>query len=84
MSSAANAATSSSPRSGFHRLWRALKQLFHEVIAGVFAVLALGWFNAAFRAWSRDVAHWLVGVAVGVAVLFVFFAVTSFRRARKL
>ncbi|HYL85593.1 MAG TPA: hypothetical protein VE263_15265 [Candidatus Angelobacter sp.] len=84
MSAAANATTARPQQGGFQRFWRAMKQLFHEVIAGVFAVLALGWFNAAFRAWSRDVARWLLVVAVAVALLFVFFAVTSFRRARKL
>ncbi len=50
----------------------------------MFAVLALGWLNAALRAWTRDVAGWLIGLAVAVALLFAFFAVTSFRRARKL
>ena len=69
---------------GFRRFWRALKQLFHEMIAAVFGILAFAWLNAALRAWTRDVAYWLVGMAVGVAVLFGFFAVTSFRRARKL
>ena len=73
------------PRSGgFRRFWRALKQLFHEMIAAVFAILGLAWLNAALRAWTRDVAYWLVGLAVAVAALFGFFAVTSFRRARKL
>jgi hypothetical protein len=71
-------------QSGFRRLWRVLKQLFHEMIGAIFAVLALAWLNAALRAWSRDVARWLIGVAVTVAALFVFFAVTSFWRARKL
>ena len=61
-----------------------LRQLFHEFVGAVFAVLALGWFNAAFRAWARDVSRWLVGVAVAMAGLLVFFAVTSFRNARKL
>jgi len=69
---------------GFRRLWRALKQLFHEVIGAVFAVLALGWMNAAFRAWTRDVAYWLMALAVLVAGLFAFFAVTSFLRARRI
>lgn len=69
---------------GFPRLWRVLKQLFYETVGAVFAVLALGWFNSAFRAWTRDVAHWLIGVSVAVALLFVFFAVSSFRRARQL
>ena len=54
------------------------------MIGAVFAVLALAWLNAALRAWSRDVARWLLAMAVGVAALFIFFAVTSFLRARKL
>jgi VIT1/CCC1 family predicted Fe2+/Mn2+ transporter len=69
---------------GFRRLWRVLKQLFHEMIGAIFAVLALAWLNAALRAWNRDVARWLIALAVTVAALFVFFAVTSFLRARKL
>ncbi len=84
MSTAANAATTSQQQGGFRRFWRALRQLFHEVIAGFFAVLALSWLNAALRAWTRDAAGWLVGIAVAVALLFVFFALTSFRKARKL
>jgi hypothetical protein len=84
MSTAANAVTGSRAPSSFHRFWRVLRQLFHEVVGAVFAVLALGWVNAAFRAWTRDGARWLVGMAVAVALLFVFFAVSSFRHARKL
>jgi len=84
MRGAANATAGTSPLAGFRRLWRTLRQLFHEVTGAIFAVLALGWLNAAFRAWTRDTARWLVGIAVAVALLFVFFAVTSFRRARKL
>ncbi len=84
MSTAASAATAPQPQGGFRRFWRALHQLFHEVIAAVFAVLALAWLNAALRAWTRDAARWLVGLAVAVALLFAFFAVTSFRKSRKL
>jgi hypothetical protein len=69
---------------GFRRLWRALRQLFHEVIGAVFAVLALAWLNAAFRAWTRDVAHWLISLAVCVGGLFAFFSVTQFLRARRM
>jgi hypothetical protein len=54
------------------------------VIGAIFGILALAWLNAAFRAWTRDVAYWLVGMAVAVAVLFAFFSVTSFVRARRL
>lgn len=84
MSTSANAASASRPQGGFRRLWRVLRQLFHEVVGAVFAVLALGWLNAAFRAWTRDVSRWLVGIAVIMSGLLVFFAVTSFRHARKL
>jgi len=83
MSASASAPASSQPQ-GFRRLWRALRQLFHEFVGTVFAVLALGWLNAAFRAWTRDVSRWLIGVAVAMAALLVFFAVSSLRRARKL
>jgi ABC-type Fe3+ transport system permease subunit len=84
MSTAAGAASVPQQQGGFQRFWRTLKQLFHEMVGAVFAVLALAWLNAAFRAWTRDVAHWLIAIAVAMALLFVFFAVTSFRRARKL
>lgn len=83
MSTAAGAASVPQQQGGFRRFWRALKQLFHEMVGAVFAVLSLGWLNAAVRAWTRDVARWLIAVAVGMALLFVFFAITSFRRARK-
>jgi hypothetical protein len=74
-----------SPRQGaFSRFWRALKQLFHEVVGAIFGILALAWLNSAFRAWTSDVAYWLVGMAAAVAALFAFFSVTSFLRARKL
>ena len=84
MSTAANAATAPQQQSGFRRFWRTLRQLFHEVVAAVFAVLALAWLNAALRAWSRDAASWLIVLAVAIAILFVFFALSSFRKARKL
>jgi glycerol uptake facilitator-like aquaporin len=84
MSSTASAASASPHQSGFRRLWRVLRQLFHEVVGALFVVLALAWLNAAFRAWTRDVARWLIGIAVSMALLFVFFAVTSFRRARRI
>jgi len=84
MSTAARAADGPPQPGGFRRLWRVLRQLFHEATGAVFAVLALGWLNAALRAWTRDVARWLIGIAVAVALLFLFFAVTSFQKARRL
>lgn len=84
VSSAANAPARSPQPTGFQRIWRVLRQLFYEVTGAIFAVLAFAWINAAFRSWTRDVAHWLIATAAGVAALFVFFAITSFRKARKL
>ena len=61
-----------------------LKQLFHEAIGAIFALLALGWLNMALRAWTRDATHWLIGISIAVGLLFVGFSITSFRRARQL
>jgi len=69
---------------GFKRLWRVSKQIFYETVGAIFAILALGWLNSAFRAWTRDVALWLIAVTIAVALVFIFFAVSSFRRARSL
>jgi len=69
---------------GFRRLWRVLRQLFHEVTGAVFAVLAFAWLNLAFRAWTNDVARWLIAVSIAVALLFVIFALGAFRRSRQI
>jgi hypothetical protein len=75
----------SPPQQGFRRLWRTLKQLFYEVTGALFAILAFAWLNATFRAWTtRDVAHWLMAMPLSVAALFLFFAISSFRKARNL
>jgi hypothetical protein len=84
MSSTAASPAAAPRQGGFHRFWRALKQLFLEVAGAIFAFLGIVWLNVALRSWTRDVAHWLIAAAVAFAVLFFFFAVSSFRRARKL
>jgi hypothetical protein len=84
MSTVASFPDSQLKRGAFHRLWQTLKQLFHEVTGAIFAVLAFSWLSAAVRAWTRDAAYWLVGIAMIVAAFFFFFAVTSFLRARKI
>jgi len=84
MPTPSSAALVPSEPQGFRRLWRTVKQIFHEVVGAMFAVLAFGWLNSAFRAWTRDVAHWLIALAIVVAGIFVLFAVSSFRRSRQL
>ena len=82
---AVTAAHVTSPaRGGFARFWCTLWQTFHEVVAAIFAVLALAWLQSAIRACTRDVSRWLIGAAFGVAVLLAVFAWTSFRRSRQL
>jgi len=50
----------------------------------VFVVLSLAWLQSAIRAWTRDVAHWLVAVAFAIAVLLAVLGWTSFHSARQL
>jgi hypothetical protein len=71
-------------RSGFARFWLALRQLMHELVGAVFAVLAVAWVQSAVRAWTRDGARWLVASAFFVAAVMAVFSWTSFRRARQL
>jgi hypothetical protein len=78
------AARSKAPPVGFRRAWRALRQLFHEMIGALFGILALIWIQNSFRAWVKDVPRLVVGLALAVAVLLGAFAWTSFRRARQL
>jgi uncharacterized membrane protein YesL len=86
MSSAATSPAAAPRQGGFHRFWRALKQLFLEVAGAMFAFLGIVLLNAALRSWTRDVDHRLMAsaLAVAFALLFFFFALSSFRRARKL
>jgi len=79
MSSAATSPAAVPRKGGFYRFWRALKQLFLEIVGAAFAVLGLTWLNAALRSWNRDTAHWLIAAAVAFAILFFFFALSSFR-----
>ena len=76
----------SAPRQGaFARLKRTLKVLFYEVAGAVFAVLALAWLNLTIRGYlTRDAARWFLAIPFAVAALFIFFAISSFRRAKKL
>jgi hypothetical protein len=67
----------------FRVLWRAARELFHEVTGAVFLILALAALQAAWRAWHRGAGRWLVGMTAGYAVLMVCFGVLSFRDSRR-
>jgi predicted benzoate:H+ symporter BenE len=71
-------------RGRFRRFRRVMRQLFHEIVGALFAVLALAWLNAALRASQHDISRWLIAAAVAVAVIMAVFSWTSFRSARRL
>ncbi len=64
-------------------LSRAVRQLFHETAGALFAVFSIVGAAGAWREWQRGAAGWVVGVAVGFAAMMAWFAVASFRSARK-
>jgi len=64
-------------------LWRAARQLFHEVTGAIFALFALYGAVAAWRQWHSRVAAWIMGAAIVYAVMMAAFAFTSFLRARR-
>jgi hypothetical protein len=64
-------------------LWRAARELFHEVTGAVFFILALAALQATWRSWQRGAAHWLVGMTAGYAILMVIFGFLSFRDSRR-
>ncbi len=64
-------------------LWRAARELFHEVTGAVFFILSVAAAQAAWRAWHRGAGHWLVGMTIAYGVLMILFGVLSFRDSRR-
>jgi predicted Co/Zn/Cd cation transporter (cation efflux family) len=71
------------PRGFFRTAWRALKQLFHEMTGAMFALLALAALNSALRAWRNGSENWIVALPIAYALVMTYFAVTSFRFAKR-
>jgi hypothetical protein len=67
----------------FRVLWKAARELFHEVTGTVFFLIALSGIQSAWRAWHRGSGQWLVGVSAGYALLMILFGVLSFRDSRR-
>jgi hypothetical protein len=64
-------------------LWRAARELFHEVTGALFFILALAAGQSAWRAWHNGAGRWLLGMSAGYALLMIFFGVLSFRDSRR-
>jgi hypothetical protein len=77
--------TTAPPQGAWARLKRTVKVLFYEFAGAVFGVLALAWLNMTIRGYlTRDAARWFLAIPFFIVAMFVFFAVSSFRHARKL
>ncbi|MCL6481391.1 MAG: hypothetical protein K6U02_06660 [Firmicutes bacterium] len=64
-------------------LWRATRQLFHELTGALFALLAGMGTASTWRLWQAEAESWRIGVAAGFAATMAAFAVLSFLRARR-
>lgn len=64
-------------------LWRAARELFHEVTGTLFFVIALSAMQSAWRAWHRGAGNWLIGVSAVYALLMILFGILSFRDSRR-
>ena len=64
-------------------LWKAARELFHEVTGTLFFLIALSGIQSAWRAWQRGAGQWLVGMSAGYALLMIYFGVLSFRDSRR-
>ena len=64
-------------------LWRAARELFHEVTGAVFFILAVAALQASWRSWHNGAGRWLVGATAGYALLMILFGVLSFRDSRR-
>ena len=67
----------------FRGLWRVTRQLFHEVTGAFFVLFALIGAFSLWREWRSGSEEWLVALAAGFTLMMTWFAVTSFRSARK-
>jgi hypothetical protein len=64
-------------------LWKAARQLFHEMAGTFFALFALSGAMALWRQWSRVHIPWLLAVTAIYTLVMLYFSVTSFRSARR-
>ncbi len=64
-------------------LWRAARELFHEITGTLFFLIALSAIQSAWRAWQRGAGNWLIGVSAGYAALMILFGILSFRDSRR-
>jgi hypothetical protein len=67
----------------FRVLWRAARELFHEVTGTLFFLIALSAIQSAWRAWQRGAGQRMIGFICGYAALMILFGILSFRDSRR-
>ncbi|MFZ0739758.1 MAG: hypothetical protein WA002_13305 [Candidatus Acidiferrales bacterium] len=67
----------------FRTLWKAARQLFHEMTGTLFALFAVSGVLALWRQWTGPRIHWLLAATILYVLMMALFAWTSFRSARR-
>lgn len=67
----------------FRIYWKLARQLFHETTGTFFGLFAVYGAAAAWKQGHQPSGRWIALVALGYAVMMAFFAVLSFRSARR-
>lgn len=70
-------------RNSLRVIWKATRELFHEVVGALFFILAVSAINSAWRAWHRGAGQWLIGTGAAYAAVMIVFGVQSFRASRR-
>ncbi len=64
-------------------LWRATRQLFHEITGSLFVLLTLIGAFGTWREWKQGTAGWMMAIPVAFTLMMGFFAVSAFVSARR-
>ena len=67
----------------FRSVWRAIRQLFHEITGVFFLLFALIGAAGTWREWHKGTQGWQMAVPVVFTVMMAFFAVSAFLSARR-
>jgi len=65
-------------------IWRALRQLFHEMTGALFLCFAAFGGLAAARQWHNPAAHWVAWLGIIYAVMMAGFGIGAFRDSRRI
>ena len=65
-------------------VWRAIRQMFHEITGTFFLLFALIGAAGTWREWRQGSQGWQLAVPVVFTAMMAFFAVSAFVSARRL